>query len=161
MTFSSQYQNHHSIRVCHDTISIFLTQIIIKKVTKISSQGLKTLFENDNSKLSFGLIFISNFHVIDNLSTKINQEIIFVDIETWKVYEHYMINQKKILNQLGSFNNDFKYTAIMTESFVERRSNFKGYQMKTMTDEIHPFITINHDFLTQDYFDEQSQTYHQ
>ena len=107
------------------------------------------------------MIFISNFYVIDNLSTKINQEVIFVDIETWKVYEHYIINQKKILNQLGSFNNDFKYTPIMTESFVERRSNFQGYQMKTMTEEINPFITIDHDFLTPDYFDEKSQTYPQ
>ena len=107
------------------------------------------------------MIFISNFYAIDNLSTKINQEIIFVDIETWKVYEHYIINQKKILNQLGSFNNDFKYAPIMTESFVERRSNFQGYQMKTMTEEVNPFITIDHDFLTPAYFDEKSQTYPQ
>ena len=84
-----------------------------------------------------------------------------MDIETWKVYEHYIINQKKILNQLGSFNNDFKYAPIMTESFVERRSNFQGYQMKTMTGENHPFITIDQDFLTPDYFDEKSQTYPQ
>ena len=94
------------------------------------------------------------------MSTKINQEIIFVDIETWKVYEHYIINQKKILNELGSFNDDFKYIPIMTDSFVERRSNFQGYQMKTMTEEVHPFITIDHDFLTPAYFDTKSQTYH-
>ena len=105
------------------------------------------------------MIFISNFKVIDNLSTKINQEIIFVDLETWKVSEHYTINQKKILNQLGYFNDDFKYIPIMTESFVERRSNFQGYQMKTMTEEVNPFITIDHDFLTPAYFDEKSQTY--
>ena len=49
----------------------------------------------------------------------------------------------------------------MTESFVERRSNFQGYQMKTMTEEINPFITIDHDFLTPDYFDEKTQTYPQ
>ena len=84
-----------------------------------------------------------------------------MDIETWKVYEHYTINQKKILNQLGSFNNDFKYTSIMSESFVERRSNFQGYQMKIMTEEVDPYITIDHDFLTPAYFDEKSQTYHQ
>ena len=106
------------------------------------------------------MIFISNFEVIENLSTKINQEIFFVDIETWKVYEHYMINQKKILNQLGSFNDDLKYIPIMTQSFVERRSNFQGYKMKTMTEEVNPFITIDHDFLTPAYFDANSQTYH-
>ena len=116
--------------------------------------------EDDSSKLSFGMIFISNFYVIIDLCTKINQDIKFVDVETWKVYEHYIINKKKILNQLGFFNDNFKYISIMKESFVERRSNFQGYQMKTMTEEVHPFITIDHDFLTSAYFDAKSQTYH-
>ena len=48
----------------------------------------------------------------------------------------------------------------MKESFIERRSNFQGYEMKTMTEEVHPFITIDHDFLTPAYFDAKSQTYH-
>ena len=106
------------------------------------------------------MVFISNFYVINDLCTKINQDIRFVDVETWRVYEHYMINKKKILNQLGFFNDDFKYIPIMKESFVERRSNFQGYRMKTMTEEVHPFITIDHDFLTPAYFDAKSQTYH-
>ena len=84
-----------------------------------------------------------------------------MDVETWKVYEHYIINQKKILNLLGFFNDDFKYIPIIKESFVERRSNFQGYQMKTMTDQLNPYITIDNDFLTPVYFDEKSQTYHQ
>jgi hypothetical protein len=95
------------------------------------------------------------------LSTKINQEILFVDIKTWKVYEHYIINQKKILNQLGSFNDDFKYIPITNQSFVERRSNFQGYKMKTMTEEVNPFISIDHEFLKPAYFDVKSQTYYQ
>ena len=99
--------------------------------------------------------------MIDDLSTKIDQDINFVDVETWKVYEHYTINQKKILNLLGFFNDDFKYIPIMNESFLERRSNFQGYQMKTMTEEVNPFISIDHDFLTLAYFDEKSQTYYQ
>ena len=107
------------------------------------------------------MVFTSNLYVIDDLSTKINQDINFVDVETWKVYEHYTINQKKILNLLGFFNDDFKYIPIMKESFVERRSNFQGYQMKTMTEEVNPFISIDHEFLTPAYFDEKSQTYHQ
>ena len=41
LAFSSQYQNHHSIRVCHDTISIFLIQIIIKKSHKVFIPGFK------------------------------------------------------------------------------------------------------------------------
>ena len=98
--------------------------------------------------------------MIDDLSTKIDQDINFVDVETWKVYEHYTINQKKILNLLGVFNDDFKYVPIMKESFIERRSNFQGYEMKTMTEEVHPFITIDHNFLTPAYFDTKSQTYH-
>ena len=113
-----------------------------------------------SSKLYFGIIFISNFYLINDLCTKINQDIKFVDLETWKVYEHYVINKKKILNELGVFNDDFKYIPIMKESFVQRRSNFQGYEMKTMTEEVHPFITIDHDFLTPAYFDTKSQTYH-
>ena len=49
----------------------------------------------------------------------------------------------------------------MKESFIERRSNFQGYQMKTMTEEVNLYITIDHDFLTPAYFDKKSQTYHQ
>ena len=98
--------------------------------------------------------------MIDDLSTKIDQDINFVDVETWKVYEHYTINQKKILNLLGVFNYDFKYVPIIKESFIERRSNFQGYEMKTMTEEVHPFITIDHDFLTPAYFDAKTQTYY-
>ena len=107
------------------------------------------------------MIFTSNLYVIDDLSTKIDQDINFVDVETWKVYEHYTINQKKILNLLGFFNDDFKYIPIMNESFLERRSNFQGYQMKTMTEEVNPFISIDHEFFFFFYFDEKSQTYYQ
>ena len=113
----------------------------------------------DSSELSFGLIFGTNFDVIKNIPSQIDQEILFIDIESWKVFENYKINNKKILNQLGYFNDDFNYVSMISESFVERRSDFQGYQMKTMTEEVPPFIVIDHSFLTPHYFDEKSQTY--
>ena len=71
--------------------------------------------------------------MMQNLPTKINQNIQFVDVNTWKVYEHYVTNKKKILNELGFFDHVLHYIPVINSSFEERRSNFQGHQIKVMT----------------------------
>ena len=119
-------------------------------------QDIQSIIENNDNKVSFGIIFVNDKIVINDLPTSINQEIRFVNINTWRVYEHYVINKKNIINQLGYFDNDFDYVPLITISFVERRSNFHGYQMMTMTEEVPPFISID---LSSAPFDDKSQTY--
>ena len=119
-------------------------------------QDIQSIIENNDNKVSFGIIFVNDKIVINDLPTSINQEIRFVNINTWRVYEHYVINKKNIINQLGYFDNDFDYVPLITTSFVERRSNLYGYQMKTMTEVVPPFISLD---LSSAPFDDKSQTY--
>ena len=93
---------------------------------------------------SFGIIFADNIEVILDLPTKINQDIVFVDVKTWKVYESYAINDKVIKRRLGFFSNSLDYVQTMKLSFEDRRGNFQGYQMKAMTNHYPPFISISH-----------------
>ena len=87
---------------------------------------------------------MNNTKTIESLATKINQNIQFVDVNTWRVYEHYKINKEKIMLELGFFSNNFTYIAATNSSFEERRSNFQGYQMKVMTGLFSPYIIIDY-----------------
>ena len=106
--------------------------------------------------ISFGIIFADTIEVIDHLPTKIDQDIVFVDVKTWKVYEKYAINKIVIKRQLGFFNNLFEYVRTLKLSFEDRRGNFHGYQMKAMTEHYPPFLSIE---LTSAEFDELSKTF--
>ena len=106
--------------------------------------------------ISFGIIFADTIEVIDHLPTKIDQDIVFVDVKTWKVYENYAINKIVIKRQLGFFNNLFEYVRTLTLSFEDRRGNFHGYQMKAMTEHYPPFLSIE---LTSAEYDELSKTF--
>ena len=94
--------------------------------------------------------------IIYDLPTKINQDIKFVDVQTWKVYEHYKINKNNITNPLGFFNNEFDYIPLTKLSFEDRRSDFQGYHMIAMTENLGPYISIDISSAT---YDEKSQTY--
>ena len=106
--------------------------------------------------VKFGLIFVDQVKVISELPTRIDQDISFVDMQTWKIYEHYKINKRIIKNQLGFFNSTFQYVPIINKSFVERRSNFQEYHMIAMTEVTPPFITID---LSSATYDETSDTF--
>ena len=91
------------------------------------------------------------------LSTRINQEIYFIDTSTWNVYEHYTINGQMFKNQLGFFNAAFQYQPIIEKPFLDRRGTFQGYKMKAMTEQVpSPYVYID---LTNAQLDVTSQTY--
>ena len=114
------------------------------------------MIETNVNMISYGIIFVNNTEAIESLVTKINQNIQFVNVNTWKVYEHYVINNKKIMLELGSFSNNFTYIAAINSSFEERRSNFQGYQIKAMTGSFSPFAIIDYNTAILDI---ESQTY--
>ena len=103
-----------------------------------------------------GVIFVNNFKEIQDLPSKINQDIKFVDMETWRVYEHYIINDEPIMNQLGFFDNEFQYVLTMKESFLDRRSDFHGYHMRAMTEQTSPYILVD---ISEATYDSKSETY--
>ena len=94
--------------------------------------------------------------VMEDLSTTINQEIQFVDIRSWEVYEHYTVNNEKVQRKLGFFDKKFKYIPSTLQPFVQRRGNFQGYHLKAITEEDSPYIKIN---LSSANFDGINQVY--
>ena len=91
------------------------------------------------------------------LSTKINQDIQFVNTESWEVYEHYTVNNEKIQRKLGFFDKNFKYIPTTLQSFVQRRGNFQGHHLKAITEEDTPSIYPFN--LSSTKYDEINQVY--
>ena len=94
--------------------------------------------------------------MIESLSTEINQEIQFVNTETWEVYEHYTVNNEKIQTKLGVFDKNFRFIPTTLRSFVKRRGNFHKYNLKAITEEEIPYIKID---LSLANYDETNQVY--
>ena len=117
---------------------------------------MKSILEEIKKVTSHGIILVDNTKVIDSLPTKINQDILFVDIKSRRVYENYAINDEVIKRQLGFFNKLYKYVQLMKLSFEDRRGNFHGYQMKAMTEHGPPYLSIDLSFAE---YDEMSQTF--
>ena len=103
-------------------------------------EELLHILERNFDSISTGIIFVYDVKVINNMFSRINQDIKFVDKNTGKVYECYNINKKKILNQLGFFKSSFQYTSINDEPLLKRRGNFQGHKMKAITEMEVPFI---------------------
>ena len=119
-----------------------------------SQKDIEAILENKEVK--FGIIFIKDIEALHDFSTKINQDIKFVDIQTWKVFEHYKINNQKIMNYLGFFNNSLKYIPVTNESFENRRSDFQGYHIKAMTEIAPPYTSVD---ISESIYDKDSETY--
>ena len=117
---------------------------------------MKSILKEIKKVTSHGIILVDNTKVIDSLSTKINQDILFVDVKSRRVYENYAINDEVIKRQLGFFNDLYKYVRTMKLSFEDRRDNFHGYQMKAMTEHLPPYLLIDLSFAK---YDEMSQTF--
>ena len=84
--------------------------------------------ERKENKLQYGIIFVNDTDMIERLVTNINQNIQFVDVNNWKVYEHYEINNRKTMRELGVLDSNFHFTSFTNSSFEERRGNFQGYR---------------------------------
>ena len=120
-------------------------------------KDIQSIIQDPERKISSGIIFIDDMKLLGDLQTRINQDIKFVNYEDWKVYEHYKINDKIIVNQLGFFDDAFHYQSKLNVIFEERRQNFQGYHLKAMTEEESPYMFFSN--LPKAKFDQKSQTY--
>ena len=102
-------------------------------------QTLKSLFNNPDIVLPNGIIFVDNVNEINNIPSKINEDVRFVDTSNWRVYECYEINKKVIQNELGFFNESFHYVSKTDDSIIKRRSDFQGISINLVC-----FILIRH-----------------
>ena len=89
------------------------------------------------------MIFIDEISLLEEVPSKINQEILFIDTKSLKVHEHYKINNQNIKNQLGYFNqSSLEYVPVLNDFFLNRRKDFQGYKVKSMTDDSGSLIQI-------------------
>ena len=110
----------------------------------------------DMNEVKFGIIFVNNTKMIEAMESRINQNIVFVDVATLRVYEHYTINMIKTMRVLGYFDSEYKYIPIINLSFEDRRDNFQAYKTKAITESGIPFINLE---TSSAPFDQKSQTY--
>jgi hypothetical protein len=107
--------------------------------------------------INHGLIFFDNFNVIVNLSSRINQDVKFIDKKTWMVYEYYTINGNDIMRSIGFFNtSSFQYESILLDSLIKRRNNLQGYKLKAMTENYLNDIKID---MATAIYDNKTQMY--
>ena len=118
---------------------------------------MKSIIKRIDRNVLHGTIFINNLKAIEGLSTKINQDIQFVNTESWEVYEHYTVNNEKIQTKLGLFDKNFKYIPTTLQPFEQRRGNFQGHHLKAITEQDSPSIKIN--LSSTNYYDEVNQVY--
>ena len=120
-------------------------------------KDIKSIIQDPERQISSGIIFIDDMKLLMDLQTKIHQDVKFVNQKDWKVYENYKINNKIVMNQLGSLDDTFQYIPKLNATFEERRRNFHGYHLKAMTEVESPYIILSN--FSSAEFDQKSQTY--
>ena len=79
-----------------------------------------------------------------------------MNINNWKVFEHFKINDRKTMRELGKLDKNYHYVSNSNSSFEERRSNFQGYVIKAMTAHENPTVVVD---TSSAILDIKSQTY--
>ena len=136
---------HPSIR-CTETISELMLNKPIKTKTVVVSQ-----IENEVDLLT--------------VNVSIGEEVYFLDKNTFKIYEAYVINNVHIKRYLGQFNQINKRIALFSpsydfvDSFLDRRGDFQGIQLIVMTEQWLKYIWLPDNFADQSTYFPENETY--
>ena len=106
----------------------------------------------------------TNWESLKKLEIDIGNEMYFVHLDTLEVFEAYNVNNKQFVNYLGRSKdvsgprmfipaNDF------IPSFVERRGNFQGIELKSMVDFEPPMVSFPKNFRNITKYFPNNQTY--
>ena len=73
------------------------------------------------------------YHLID---ASIDKNIFLIKVSTMEAFEVYGINGNQVVRKLGYFNEvyEFVWANEINDNLINRRSNFLGLQLKSMTD---------------------------
>ena len=68
-------------------------------------EGIQDLVNRNEANAVFGLIFFETNETLMKLQSRIDQDIFFINSNTWYIYEHYSINinESNIMRQCGFF----------------------------------------------------------
>ena len=96
----------------------------------------------------------------------VGEEIYFLDSNTLKLYEAYVINQIHVIRYLGyiydannNSNAEFVQADDFVDSLVERRGNFHGLQLIGMLEKFQPGIYFPDDFAKNTLYNSENDTY--
>ena len=77
---------------------------LIAFATEETIEAIQDLVNRNEEAYLFGIIFFDKHEVMMSLPTKINQEILFINSNTWDIYEHYSINGNNVATPIAFFN---------------------------------------------------------
>ena len=77
---------------------------LIAFATEETIEAIQDLVNRNEEAYLFGIIFFDKHEVMMSLPTKINQEILFINSNTWDIYEHYSINGNNVTTPIAFFN---------------------------------------------------------
>ena len=107
---------------------------------------------------------IQNKEELRHINLSLDAEVYFVDHITFNTYEAYTINNKNITRHLGQFTRKFDLVSFnqaknVDSSFIKRRGNFNGIELKGMTERSVPLVHIPKGFEYKANYFENNQTY--
>ena len=108
------------------------------------------------------ILVVTNFtEEVNFKSLAIDKEVYFLDTESLNVYEAFVINGIKTVNNLGQFGNDFQFIpkSNFVDSFTKRRSNFQRSHLKAMIELEPPNTKFPLDFKSKVQYFPENDTY--
>ena len=138
-------QNHPFIQ-CTETISELILNKPVKTKTVVVSQ-------------------IENEVDLIKVNVSIGEEVYFLDKNTFKIYEAYMINNVHVKRYLGEFHESNKTSALFSpseefvDSFLDRRGDFHGIQLIAMTEQWLSYISLPDNLVDQSDYFQENETY--
>ncbi len=77
-------------------------------------------------------VVISKKHTITLKNVRVNQRVYFLNPDTGVLSESYTIGAAKIATIIGQFSANGTYNPLATQSFLQRRSNLHGLQLRLL-----------------------------
>ena len=79
------------------------------------------------------------------INATIDKNIFIIKVSSKETFEVYSINGNQVIRKLGHFNevHKFVWANEIDRDFINRRSNFLGLQLKSMTDGYANFLILD------------------
>ena len=140
-------------------IDKIVTQNVVIYVEKnidiqLFTKAIQSLISK-NSKIVI-LLMLANDQdfnqIYENFKVEIDQMIYFYKMSSEEIFETYFINNKHIKRKLGDVNsNNFLWEKDIQTSFIKRRSNFHGLELKGMVEFSGYSMNANLSYLGKDF----------
>ena len=130
------------------------------------TENIKTVSLNKPIKTQIVVISqIEKENDLNEFDISVGEEVYFLDKNTFKIYEAYVVNNVHVTRYLGQFKEINKSSALFSpsddfiDSFVERRNDFHGIQLIGMTEKWLSYIKIPDEFADQSNYFPENETY--